>query len=36
MAATFALASGMRGKISTLTMRAFTEAESNKLISGLP
>jgi len=26
----------MRGKISTLTMRAFTEAESNKLISGLP
>lgn len=36
MAAGFALASGMRGKISTLTMRAFTEAESDKLISGLP
>ena len=36
MAATFALASGMRGKISTLTMRAFTEAEADKLIGGLP
>jgi uncharacterized protein with GYD domain len=35
-AATFALGSGMRGKISTLTMRAFTEAETNKLIGGLP
>lgn len=35
-AATFALASGMRGKISTLTMRAFTEGESDKLIGGLP
>ena len=34
--ATFALASGMRGKISTLTMRAVTEAESDKLIGGLP
>ncbi len=35
-AATFALATSMRGKISTLTMRAFTEAESDKLIGGLP
>jgi len=36
MAATFALGSSMRGKISTLTMRAFTESETDKLISGLP
>ena len=35
-AATFALASGMRGKISTLTMRAFDEGEADKLIAGLP
>ena len=35
-AAQFALASSMRGKISTLTMRAFTEAEADKLIGGLP
>jgi uncharacterized protein with GYD domain len=35
-AATFALASSMRGKISTLTMRAFSEGEADKLIGGLP
>jgi uncharacterized protein with GYD domain len=35
-AATFALASSMRGKISTLTMRAFDEGETDKLIAGLP
>jgi uncharacterized protein with GYD domain len=35
-AATFALATGMRGKISTLTMRAFTESESDRLIQRLP
>ena len=35
-AATFALASSMRGKISTLTMRAFSEPEADKLIHGLP
>mgnify|MGYP001791568213 FL=1 len=35
-AATFALASSMRGKISTLTMRAFDEGEADKLIGGLP
>jgi uncharacterized protein with GYD domain len=35
-AAQFALASSMRGKISTLTMRAFTEPEADKLIGGLP
>ena len=35
-AATFALASSMRGKISTLTMRAFDEGEADKLIAGIP
>jgi uncharacterized protein with GYD domain len=35
-AATFALASSMRGKISTLTMRAFDEGEADKLIHSLP
>ena len=35
-AATFALASSMRGKISTLTMRAFDEGEADELIAGLP
>ena len=35
-AAQFALAGSMRGKISTLTMRAFDESEANALIGGLP
>ncbi len=35
-AAQFALATSMRGKISTLTMRAFTESEADKMIGGLP
>jgi uncharacterized protein with GYD domain len=34
--ARFALIGGMTGAVTTRTMRAFTEAEANKLIESLP
>jgi uncharacterized protein with GYD domain len=36
VAAKFALATGSQGNVRTETMRAFTEEEYRKLISGLP